>query len=75
MMLQARLGLRAWRSCRGRSNPAPPHGIDGLRLEGLRVGEGLIDLAFERQGQRIAAFQQPWLPAARRYTQPRRPDP
>lgn len=56
MLLQACLGLKIHGAAAEVEihDPALPIGIDGLRLEGLRVGDGLIDLAFERQGSRIA---------------------
>ncbi|WP_293676908.1 amylo-alpha-1,6-glucosidase [uncultured Phenylobacterium sp.] len=56
MLLQACLGLRV----HGESseveihNPTLPIGIDRLSLEGLVVGRSDIDLAFERQGNRVA---------------------
>ena len=56
MLLQACLGLKIHGETAEVEihNPNLPIGIDGLRLEGLRVGDGLIDLAFERQGARVA---------------------
>ncbi|TAJ71102.1 MAG: amylo-alpha-1,6-glucosidase [Phenylobacterium sp.] len=56
MLLQACLGL----SINGEGaeveirNPVLPIGIDRLSLEGLQIGDGAIDLTFERQGSRVA---------------------
>ena len=56
MLLQACLGL----SISGETadveirNPALPVGIDRLSIAGLQVGDGAIDLVFERQGSRVA---------------------
>jgi len=56
MLLQACLGL----SVSGESaeveirNPILPIGIDRLNVEGLQIGDGAIDLTFERQGSRVA---------------------
>ncbi len=56
MLLQACLGL----SIVGETaeveirNPALPVGIDRLSVIGLEVGDGAIDLVFERQGSRVA---------------------
>jgi glycogen debranching enzyme len=56
MLLQACLGL----SINGESahveirNPTLPIGIDRLTVADLEVGDGAIDLTFERQGSRVA---------------------
>jgi glycogen debranching enzyme len=56
MMLQACLGL----SIVGETseveirNPSLPVGIDRLSVVDLQVGDGAIDLIFERQGSRVA---------------------
>ncbi len=56
MLLQACLGL----TLHGKAaeveihNPTLPIGIDSLSLIGLKVGDGDIDLTFERQGPRVA---------------------
>jgi len=56
MLLQACLGL----SLHGEAaeveihDPTLPIGIDSLSLTGLKVGDGDIDLTFERQGPRVA---------------------
>lgn len=56
MLLQACLGL----SIHGEGaevdirDPTLPIGIDRLTLAGLQVGDGAIDLTFERQGGRVA---------------------
>ena len=56
MLLQACLGLRV----HGEGaeveihNPTLPIGIDRLSIQGLWVGDGAIDLTFERQGGRVA---------------------
>ncbi|MBU1375359.1 MAG: amylo-alpha-1,6-glucosidase [Alphaproteobacteria bacterium] len=56
MLLQACLGL----SINGQGaevdirNPTLPIGIDRLSLDGLQIGDGAIDLTFERQGSRVA---------------------
>uniref|UniRef100_UPI0025E6FF4D amylo-alpha-1,6-glucosidase n=1 Tax=Phenylobacterium sp. TaxID=1871053 RepID=UPI0025E6FF4D len=56
MLLQGCLGLRI----HGEGaeveihNPSLPIGIDRMSLEGLKIGAGSIDLAFERQGARVA---------------------
>jgi glycogen debranching enzyme len=56
MLLQACLGL----SIQGETaqveirDPALPIGIDRLSVEDLQIGDGAIDLTFERQGSRIA---------------------
>lgn len=56
MLLQACLGL----SIDGEGteveirNPTLPIGIDRLSIAGLQVGDGAIDLTFERQGSRVA---------------------
>ncbi|MEW5684957.1 MAG: amylo-alpha-1,6-glucosidase [Pseudomonadota bacterium] len=56
MLLQAGLGL----SISGESSeveirdPVLPIGIDRLSVGGLQIGDGSIDLIFERQGQRVA---------------------
>ncbi|MBL8555216.1 MAG: amylo-alpha-1,6-glucosidase [Phenylobacterium sp.] len=56
MLLQACLGLQVL----GDSgeveirDPQLPLGIDRLSVEGLEVGDGSIDLVFERQGARVA---------------------
>lgn len=56
MLLQACLGL----SINGEGaeveirNPSLPLGIDRLSIEGLSIGDGAIDLTFERQGARVA---------------------
>lgn len=56
MLLQAGLGL----SIDGEAseveirNPVLPIGIDRLSVSGLQIGDGSIDLTFERQGPRVA---------------------
>ena len=56
MLLQAGLGL----SIDGEAaeveirDPSLPAGIDRLSVHGLHVGDGTVDLVFERQGARIA---------------------
>ncbi|WP_296596195.1 amylo-alpha-1,6-glucosidase [Phenylobacterium sp.] len=56
MLLQACLGL----SIQGETaeveirDPALPIGIDRLSVAGLEIGDGSIDLTFERQGSRVA---------------------
>jgi len=56
MLLQACLGL----SIQGETaeveirDPALPIGIDRLSVDGLQIGDGAIDLTFERQGSRVA---------------------
>jgi glycogen debranching enzyme len=56
MMLQACLGLSI--SGEGAEveirNPTLPIGIDRLSISGLEIGDGAIDLTFERQGSRVA---------------------
>lgn len=56
MLLQACLGLSI--SGEGAEveirDPILPLGIDRLSLEGLQIGDGSIDLTFERQGPRVA---------------------
>ncbi|RAK67244.1 glycogen debranching N-terminal domain-containing protein [Phenylobacterium kunshanense] len=71
MMLQAGLGL----SIDGEAaeveirDPSLPAGIDRLSVMGLQVGDGSIDLAFERQGARIAVHSNSRGPRLRvRYT-------
>jgi glycogen debranching enzyme len=56
MLLQGCLGLRVHGEAAEVEihNPTLPIGIDRLSLEGLVVGDGDIDLAFERQGVRVA---------------------
>jgi glycogen debranching enzyme len=56
MMLQACLGI-AVRGDSGQvevTNPILPVGIDHLFIEGLQVGDGAIDLSFEREPHRVA---------------------
>jgi hypothetical protein len=58
MLLQACLGLRVEGS-RHRlviERPRLPPGIDRLQLGGLQVGPQRVDLAFQRLGDRVAAF-------------------
>jgi glycogen debranching enzyme len=56
MLLQACLGLSI--SGEGAEveirNPTLPIGIDRLSVQGLQIGDGAIDLTFERQGSRVA---------------------
>jgi glycogen debranching enzyme len=56
MLLQACLGLSI--DSEGAQvevrDPALPVGIDRLSINGLRIGDGGIDLTFERQGNRVA---------------------
>ena len=56
MLLQACLGLRIHGDAAEVEihNPTLPIGIDRLTVAGLKVGEGAIDLTFERQGARVA---------------------
>jgi glycogen debranching enzyme len=56
MMLQGCLGLRIHGEASEVEihNPTLPIGIDRLSLGGLEVGGATIDLAFERQGRRVA---------------------
>lgn len=56
MLLQACLGLSI--SGEGAEveirDPVLPIGIDRLSVDGLQIGDGAIDLTFERQGSRVA---------------------
>jgi glycogen debranching enzyme len=56
MLLQACLGLNIHGEAAEVEihNPTLPIGIDRFSIEGLKVGEGDIDLVFERQGGRVA---------------------
>ena len=60
MMLQAVLGLTidAWRGVIHINRPSLPRGIDRLTLRKLVVGERMIDLTFQRSGERIAVYPQ-----------------
>ncbi len=60
MMLQAVLGLTvdAWRGEIHINRPSLPRGIDQLTLRHLVVGERMIDLTFQRAGDRIAVHPQ-----------------
>ncbi|WP_024891480.1 amylo-alpha-1,6-glucosidase [Luteimonas huabeiensis] len=55
MLLQACLGLRidAARHEVSVDRPRLPEGVDRLHLQRLRVGEGWLDLRFERAGDRV----------------------
>jgi glycogen debranching enzyme len=56
MLLQACLGLQVQGEAAEVEirDPQLPIGIDRLNVEGLQVGDGAIDLVFERQGARVA---------------------
>jgi glycogen debranching enzyme len=56
MLLQACLGLTVSGEAAEVEirDPTLPIGIDRLTLSGLQVGDGAIDLTFERQGPRVA---------------------
>jgi glycogen debranching enzyme len=56
MLLQACLGLTidAERAQVEVRDPVLPTGIDRLSVGDLRIGDGSIDLTFERQGARVA---------------------
>ena len=59
MMLQACLGLRDRRLERSEihvDRPRLPVGIDRLTIRHLQVGDGEVDLAFERVGSRVVAY-------------------
>ncbi len=60
MMLQAVLGLTidAWRGVIHINRPSLPHGIDRLTLRRIAVGERMIDLTFQRSGERVAVYPQ-----------------
>ena len=53
MMLQACLGLEVTPHAITVRDPRLPIGIDRLWIDGLQVGEDLVDLAIERHGTRI----------------------
>jgi glycogen debranching enzyme len=56
MLLQACLGLSIDAECSQVEvrNPVLPTGIDQLSIRDLRIGDGAIDLTFERNGSRVA---------------------
>ncbi len=56
MLLQACLGLSIDAECSQVEvrDPVLPTGIDQLSIRDLRIGDGAIDLTFERQGGRVA---------------------
>ncbi len=58
MMLQACLGISIdARQGRVRvERPQLPAGIDHLQLRGLKVGDGMLDLSFQRLGSRTVVF-------------------
>jgi glycogen debranching enzyme len=76
MLLQGCLGL----SIAGEAaeveirNPTLPIGIDRLSVDGLEVGDGSIDLTFERQGRRVAVHSNSRGPRLRVRYDDRAPD-
>jgi glycogen debranching enzyme len=76
MLLQGCLGL----SIAGEAaeveirNPTLPIGIDRLSIDGLEVGDGSIDLTFERQGRRVAVHSNSRGPRLRVRYDDRAPD-
>jgi glycogen debranching enzyme len=61
MMMQAGLGLSidAWRKEVRLIRPTLPDGVDQLTLESLAVGEGNVDIQFQRLAGRIAVIPGP----------------
>ncbi len=61
MMMQAGLGLSidAWRKEVRLIRPTLPDGVDQLTLESLAVGDGVVDIQFQRLAGRIAVIPGP----------------
>jgi glycogen debranching enzyme len=61
MMLQACLGLQINAPERRIDiwNPHLPNGIDRFKIEGLRIGDAVTDLVFERLGERVEVRARP----------------
>ncbi len=57
MLLQSVLGLKldGWRKEISIEDPHLPIGIDSLRLDSLRLGDGFADLLFQHAGDRVIA--------------------
>jgi glycogen debranching enzyme len=58
MLMQACLGVAidGWKGELHVNRPRLPIGIDGLTVRHLKVGEAVVDLMFQRVGDRVVAF-------------------